>query len=369
MEIRRFRQMGWLATSVVLFAALAGLEWWTVILAGTSIRLQGVLTGIAITGGILVLLLVLNRYPRQWMSSVYSTLLAVAEMIVGAAVLAGLSGAAVLSLPFAVAAKLFRGDSATDFIVFAVIGLGLFVAARNWRHYAEQKSRAMEAELQAAKAQAAAAQQEKELALSQLMLMRAQVEPHFLWNTLAHVQFLIQKSPDDAGRMVAHLTRYLRTAVPQMRGDTTSLASEFASVEAYLELMKIRMGERLTVSVDLPEALRDMPFAPLLLQTLVENAIKHGIEPKVGPVSVSVQAWVDVGSEILMVEVRDDGVGLRAAPPTRGTGLGLRSVRERLKLLYGSSAALTVAGAPEGGVIARMAVPLQPVQRLEACSC
>lgn len=356
------RRAGWLATSAILLVALAGVEWWTAFLARTGIELNGVLTGMALMGSMLILLHALDGLPPRWASSLYAALLAVVEMMVGAAVLACLSGLAAFVLPFSISARLFQSDATSDLIVFAVAGLGMLVAARNWRRYAEQKSRAMQSGLQAAEAKATAAQREKALALSQLKLLRAQVEPHFLWNTLAHVQFLIQKSPDDAGRMVAHLIRYLRAAIPQMRGDTTSLGSEMDSVGAYLELMKIRMGERLTVAIDLPEELRHVPFAPLLIQTLVENAIKHGVEPKIGPVSVSVRAWADhsrPGS--MVVEVRDNGVGLQDAPPTRGTGFGLRGVRDRLKSLYGAHAALTVSGLVGGGVMARVVVPVQAV--------
>ncbi len=363
MAVFQNRRVGWLVTVSVLSAALAGVEWWTSWLAGSTIHLQGVLSGIALLGGMFVLLLALDGHPRPWVSSMYASLLAVVEIIIGAAFVVGLSGLAAFLLPSSLTAKLFQRDAATDLIVFVVIGLGLLVAARNRRRYAEQKSRAMQAELQTAQVQAAVAQKEKALALSQLMVLRAQVEPHFLWNTLAHVQFLIRKSPDDAGRMIEHLTRYLRAAVPQMRGDTTSLGSEFDSVGAYLELMKIRMGERLTISIDLPDGLRDVAFAPLLIQTLVENAIKHGLEPKVGPVTVTVRASADSSHPgSMVVEVRDNGVGLQNAPSTRGTGLGLRSVRERLRLLYGANATLSVAGAPGGGVTARILVPAQPAE-------
>ncbi len=132
-----------------------------------------------------------------------------------------------------------------------------------------------------------------------------------------------------------------------------------ASVSAYLALMQIRMGARLTVKVALAPTLETLPFAPLLIQTLVENAIKHGVEPKVGAVCVSVRAEIEhADGARLVVTVQDDGVGLQTAPATRGTGMGLRGVRERLKLLYGAGAVLTATSAPGGGVIARMSVPM-----------
>jgi sensor histidine kinase YesM len=352
------RRLGWLSASALVLLALTGMEWWTTSQLGLLIVPAGVLSGMALLGGLLLLSLVFRIARGEWAAAVVSALLAVTELALGGAVVAVLAGLAVLMLPAPVSAQIFQGDAATDLVLFTLVGLALFVAARSWSRYARQKTEVAQASLQAAQARSEVAEREKELALSQLMVLRAQVEPHFLWNTLAHVQYLIRKNPDDAGRMTGHLIHYLRAAVPQMRGDVSTLGTEMGSVRAYLELMKIRMGERLTVVVDLPADLEALPFAPLLIQTLVENAIKHGVEPKVGPVSVTVraQADADAGGQ-LRVEVQDNGVGLQAAPNTRGTGLGLRSVRDRLKLLYGEPASLSIAGAPGGGVLARMVIP------------
>ncbi|WNC94594.1 histidine kinase [Paraburkholderia sp. FT54] len=352
------RRAHWLVTAMVLFASLAAMEWWSSYLAGADVGLRGVVTGMALMGAIFLLLNVFNDVRKPWVASLYATLIAAVEMGIGAAVIATVAGLAIYALPFSISERLFQGDAVSDFIILVVVGLSLLVAARNLRHYARQKTRAMEANLEAARAREATAQKEKALALSQIMTLRAQIEPHFLWNTLAHLQFLIQKAPADAGLMLTHLIRYLRAAIPHMRNDTATLGSEFESVGAYLELMKVRMGDRLTVSVDLPDALRGVPFAPLLVQTLVENAIKHGVEPKLGAVSVSVAAEMsaDNGGGVL-IEVRDNGIGLQSAPATRGTGLGLRSVRERMQQLYGPNAVLSIAGAPGGGVIARMMIP------------
>lgn len=180
-------------------------------------------------------------------------------------------------------------------------------------------------------------------------LLRAQVEPHFLWNTLAHVQYLVTSKPHDAAAMTGHLIRYLRAAVPA-GGAGGSIGSAIDSVRAYLEVMKIRMGARLESRCEAAPDLLDMPLAPLLLHTLVENAIKHGIEPKTGPVSLCVSARRDPQApDTVLLEVRDTGVGLQPAPLTRGSGLGLGSMRERLALQYGERARLSVAACPAAG--------------------
>jgi sensor histidine kinase YesM len=199
----------------------------------------------------------------------------------------------------------------------------------------------------------------RETARSELTILRAQIEPHFLWNTLAHVQYLTRKRPEDAERMTGHLIRYLRSAIPQTRNTVTTIGTELTSVDAYLELMRIRMGARLSVSVEMDQCLIDIPFPPLLIQSLVENAIKHGIEPKVGPATVAVTAMLTSNKESLVIEVTDDGVGLQTESPTHGSGMGLKSVRQRLQLICGSAATLAVKGASGGGVVSQIVVPLK----------
>jgi hypothetical protein len=122
--------------------------------------------------------------------------------------------------------------------------------------------------------------------------------------------------------------------------------------------MKIRMGVRLTIAVSVDPALVDTPFPPLLIQTLVENAIKHGIEPKVGPAVLTVTVKVLPDKQHLSISVQDNGIGLQQSPATKGSGMGLNNIRERLRLLYGSKASLSVNGALEGGVISDIKVPL-----------
>lgn len=354
---------GRMIMAAIVLVALAGMEWWVTDRQDDEFKLTGVVAGAALMGLLVACTVVLNRSAgSRWSTSAAAALMAVLELILGAFALGLLSALAVLLLPFSISATFLMNDMATDVVIYSVLGLALWVAARSWWRYAGQQAQVVRIQVAAAQTQAMVAQRDRELAQSELMVLRAQIEPHFLWNTLAHVQYLIRKNPDDADRMTGYLIRYLRSAVPQIRGDASTLGVEFESVRAYLELMKIRMGERLTVDISLPDQLADHLFSPLLVQTLLENAIKHGVEPKVGPVHVRVSAMLDeTDPTLLVIEVQDNGVGLQADAATRGTGLGLRSVRERLHLLYGGHAALSIVGAPAGGVIARMVIPLNGV--------
>jgi len=348
-----------LASLATIAVGLATLEWWSVNELYGSDRFSGPITGVAFVAVLAVLPRLLNRFTGHWYDAVVAALTAVVELMFCVAVLGSLSAMAVLLLPFSLTTRFMQGDSATDFIIFLMLTLGLVIAARGWAKYSAQTLLASKAQLEAERARAQVAERDRELARSELTVLRAQIEPHFLWNTLAHVQYLTRKNPEDAEKMTGHLIRFLRSAVPQTRDNMTTLGTEIESVHAYLELMKIRMGARLTVTVEMDPALSDIHFPPLMIQTLAENAIKHGIEPKVGPVSLTVVArLVSKGADRISIEVADSGIGLQESPSTQGTGMGLKSVRDRLHLLYGSAADLTIFGAQAGGVISRIEVPL-----------
>ena len=198
--------------------------------------------------------------------------------------------------------------------------------------------------LAGARAQAEAAQ--RQAAETQLRLLQSQLEPHMLFNTLANLRVLIGLQPQQAQVMLDHLIAYLRATLNASRSTTHPLATEFERVADYLALMAIRMGPRLQVQLDLPDALRLTPVPPLLLQPLVENAIKHGLEPQVAGGLVQVQA-LQLGANLHLV-VRDSGQGLRAAQgPTPGSHFGLAQVRERLATLYGARASLSLQDAAE----------------------
>ncbi len=189
---------------------------------------------------------------------------------------------------------------------------------------------------------------------AQLRLMQAQIEPHFLFNTLANLDALIAGDPARARVMLGHLNDYLRASLAAARRERHTLGDEFALLSGYLELLAIRMGPRLDFRLDLPAALAAAPLPPMLLQPLVENAIKHGLEPKVEGGRVAVHARRDGATLVLSVE--DDGVGLGAAR-SAGGGVGLAHVRERLAALYGPGAALELKDNAAGGVTATVVLP------------
>ena len=206
-------------------------------------------------------------------------------------------------------------------------------------------------------ARAQAQRREAELRLS---VLAAQVEPHFLFNTLAGVRSAISTDPGRASDMIDHLVDYLRAAIPRLRNDggaDATLGSQLDIVRAYLGLMRSRMP-RLSFDIDAPADLLPVPFPPLMLISLAENAVKHGVEPKVGAVQVQVLARRENDGG-LSVTVSDNGAGFDANSSASGGGLGLSNIRERLLQMHGQRAALTLRARPEGGVSATLTVPLE----------
>ncbi|HEY0505773.1 MAG TPA: histidine kinase [Lysobacter sp.] len=203
------------------------------------------------------------------------------------------------------------------------------------------------------KSEAAQTAVEKELTVAKLSLLHAQVEPHFLYNTLASAQLLTRSDPQRADEMLGHLIQYLRRSLPSTDNELSTLGAELERALAYLEILKIRMGSRLSVQVDVPETLRATPLPPMVLQTLVENAIKHGLEPRTGGGTVWIRARRS--DDVVAITVADDGDGF--STKNSGTGIGLKNVRERLRLMYGASAALSVVANFPSGVAATLSVP------------
>jgi hypothetical protein len=208
--------------------------------------------------------------------------------------------------------------------------------------------------LAAARAQAEAAQ--RLAAENQLRLLQSQLEPHMLFNTLANLRVLIGLDPVRAQAMLDRLIAFLRATLSASRTATHPLAAEFQHLDDYLALMAVRMGPRLAVRLDLPTELRALAVPPLLLQPLVENAIKHGLEPKVegGRIEVSARRKGDT----LELAVRDTGAGL-AGPVDGGSSFGMEQVRSRLSTLFGDRASLSLQAAPgaEGGALATLQMP------------
>lgn len=201
------------------------------------------------------------------------------------------------------------------------------------------------------------AESERAAAEARLRLLQAQIEPHFLFNTLANLQALIAVDTKRAQAMLTHLDGYLRATLATTRSDRGTLAGEFALLRGYLEILAIRMGPRLAYELDLPEDLANASVPPMLLQPLVENAIKHGLEPKIDGGRVRVAAKAEGRTLVLTVE--DTGLGF-GATASAGTGLGLPNVRERLASLYAGAASLDTGETPGGGVRVTLRIPLQP---------
>lgn len=190
---------------------------------------------------------------------------------------------------------------------------------------------------------------------AQLHVLQAQIEPHFLYNTLANLKYLIRTDQDRAQTMVDHLVGYLQSAVPDMRTETSTVQRELALAAHYLHLMQIRMGDRLRFRIDADPALDTCPVPPAMLVSLLENAIKHGLEQATRPGTIVVSAQRVNG--LLELAVRDDGAGFNDA--AAGAGLGLENIHQRLQLLYGGRATVRVAPNADHGVQATLHFPLE----------
>ena len=220
--------------------------------------------------------------------------------------------------------------------------------------YSQGRSARLQAQVNAVRAQASE---------TQLKLLSSQLEPHMLFNTLANLRVLVTTDPVRAQAMLDHLIDYLRATLAASRAPLHPLADEFERLRDYLALMAVRMGPRLHYALELPESLRTVPVPPLLLQPLVENAIRHGLEPQVRGGHITVRASVLPGSAPprLQLQVLDTGAGLgdlKAAHAAKGSGFGLAQVRERLDTLYGKQATLELIAVSAGGTSVSITFPL-----------
>ncbi|MFH0935136.1 MAG: histidine kinase [Pseudomonadota bacterium] len=186
-----------------------------------------------------------------------------------------------------------------------------------------------------------------------LKLLQAQIEPHFLFNTLANVGSLIDSDPVLAKQLLERLNDWLRVALVRARSDKAALGDELDMLENYLQILKIRFGERLRWTMQVSETTRRCAFPPMLLQPLVENAVRHGIEPRIGGGEIVIRCHIEDGK--LHCEVSDDGVGIR---DVNGGGAGLANVRERLATLFGEQGRLALGAGEEGGTVATLELPL-----------
>ncbi|MFC5551436.1 sensor histidine kinase [Massilia aerilata] len=241
-----------------------------------------------------------------------------------------------------------------SFALIVGAGLAMLVPLLAISMLRNRQAEAINAGLQREAEQARVA---RELSESQLRLLRAQIEPHFLFNTLGAVQQLAQHGAPRAAELTGNLIDFLRSSMRDMRSEQVCLSAEFGLVESYLKVMQVRLGERLRFSLQLPRALEPVQLPTMILLTLVENAIKHGIEPALrgGEVTLSAEA---IGGAV-RIRVQDGGVGMSTLPePDGGGGTGLDNVRHRLRLAYGDAACLELRDG-EPGLIADLSIPLK----------
>jgi signal transduction histidine kinase len=228
-------------------------------------------------------------------------------------------------------------------------GLGMLIAGA-WLYVRA------EAQQSAALEQVAldSARMDEQAAEARLQVLEAQIEPHFLFNTLAHVKRLYQVDRGAGARMLRNLKAYLAVALPEMRRTQSTLVRELAHVTAYLDIQQIRMGRRLAYGIDLPPALHDARMPPLMLLTLVENAVKHGLSPS--PHGGRIDVGVALDGDRLRVAVADTGVGFTKS---KGTGAGLANIRARLSAQYGSAASFSLTTNAPNGLIASLFLPYE----------
>ena len=188
---------------------------------------------------------------------------------------------------------------------------------------------------------------------ARLNLLQAQVAPHFLFNTLANIQALVESSSPKAPDVLRSLVAYLRAAVPRLNEPVTTLGQEVELVRAYLELMRMRLPDRLAFELNVEDAARGLRCPPMTLLTLVENAVRHGIDPSEEGGSITVDVRIVEGR--CWIRVADSGVGLQ--PSGRGLGTGLAALRERLALVFGDAAMLRVRAREPRGVVSELEFP------------
>ncbi|OTW29693.1 ATPase [Vibrio parahaemolyticus] len=200
------------------------------------------------------------------------------------------------------------------------------------------------------------AEQERALLLSQLKQMQSQIEPHFLFNTLANISALMSQDVDKAKQMLDQLTALLRATLKNSREEHTTVENEITLIDAYLGIQKIRLGERLSYTIEVQEGLGNTELPPMMLQPLVENAIIHGIEPK--REGGEVQLLIKQEKQLLQIEVKDTGVGLGHVSNHSGSGIGLSNLKQRVDALFAGKGQVSISESSEGGVSVRLSWPM-----------
>jgi hypothetical protein len=236
--------------------------------------------------------------------------------------------------------------------VFVILLISKYFLGRSRRAQAVAEAKTQEAEV---------SHMSRQITEARLQALQAQVEPHFLYNTLANVQALTEVDAQAANKMVGHLIAYLRASLPKMRENTSTVGQELELVRSYLNILQMRMGARLQFSISAPPEVLAKSFPPMMLPSLVENAIKHGLEPlrEGGNIDVVVEQMAGVVGERIVVRVMDTGKGLSDAPTQSGGGVGLSNIRERLAGIYGGTARFSIASNDPKGVVATIDIPTE----------
>jgi sensor histidine kinase YesM len=286
------------------------------------------------------------RKAHGWWRAVYSVTTPICGVFTGYFI------CMMLFNPAATIHNIFTPSIVLSFTIISVLVSCLLLFAylarerelRDKERLAAEQSRALEAE--------------RRMLEAQLRMLQAQIEPHFLYNTLANAVGLIQPAPERARLLLERLIDYLRATLAASRDSDASLQSEIETIAAYLELMKLRMGERLRYRIELADAAASLPIPPMLLQPVVENAISHGLEPKIEGGEIVLTA--DVEADHLRIVISDTGVGFQTDVRSKkvGGGVGLSNLRERIAALYGKSGRIHIADNAAGGVSVTLRIPL-----------
>lgn len=338
------RRALWCSAIALAIGALLTLDWnpwWAVLPRALALGLLA-----------MAVFSVLERWPRQlppWLSRWVLQILAVAVAM-------PLGTLAIYLLSTAAGASPFWEDSerGTGFLTLSIAGLlvapwvALAALVRHKDALARHQALAFALER---------SELERQALQARVQLLQRQVAPHFLFNTLANLQQLVDSGSPQAPVVMRHLVAYLRGSVPRLQQPLVRVEDEMALVTAYLELMHMRMPDRLRYRLDVAEPARALACPGLAVLTLVENAVRHGIDPCEDGGDVCVQVRLDAG--ICCITVSDEGAGLSTAAP--GLGTGLQALRERLQLLFGDAASLQLLPGPRRGTVARLQLPAQAV--------
>ena len=314
---------------------------------GIGPLIQPLVTGLMI--GLLILFavaFVLTRFPARGARRY----VAVAAAVVTASAVGALGKALWDRVVEDAASFDFTSFFLGDWLRYTVPGLLVAGAYLYLRTEAEAAAVARECDIDAQR-------MAREVAEARLRVLEAQIEPHFLFNTLASVKRLYRQGSEVGDVMLDNLMRYLSVTLPQMRSPERTLGGEAALATAYLDIQRVRMGRRMSFDIRIPEALREAAFPPFMLLTLVENAVKHGLDPLPAGGRIAVEAIARDGK--LVVDVRDTGRGFAQSS---GAGTGLAGIRARLRLLYGDDADLDLRADQPCGVTATLVLPLDMAQ-------